>query len=47
VMVDWATMRTSAGKDSSHFSDGSTETTRFNGARWESVGIRAGLTYRF
>ena len=47
VLLDWATMRTSAGVDRSYFTDGTTESIKFNGARWEAGGIRAGLTYRF
>ena len=47
VLLDWATMRTSAGVDRSYFTDGTTESTKFNGARWEAAGIHAGLTYRF
>ncbi len=47
VAADWTAMRTSAGEDRSHITGGGTDTTRMNGARWQSFGITTGLTFRF
>lgn len=47
VHADWSLFQTDAGEDRTDFSDGSSFKTRLNEVRWESVGVRAGVTYRF
>ncbi len=43
---DWSLFETDHGTDTTRFSDGSTK-TRVNEVEWESIGVRAGITFTF
>jgi opacity protein-like surface antigen len=47
LRAEWSLFETDAGIDHTDFTDGTSIDTQLNEVKWESVGLRAGIVYRF